>query len=94
MKIIKRIYSLPQVGRLASNLLKQWLRKHGYYETIITLSLWKYTFRLVYFTLIVDDFGIKFTDIKNTIYLIKILKKYYKVEVDWSGSRYARITLK
>lgn len=94
MKIIRGMYGLPQAGRLANNLLKQRLSKYSYYETNTTPGLWKHTFRPIYFTLIVDDFGIKFTNIKNTMHLIKTLKKWYEIEVDWTGSRYAGITLK
>ena len=86
MKIIQGMYGLPQAGRLANNLLKQRLSKYGYYETNTTPGLWKHTFRPIYFTLIVDDFGIKFTNIKNAMHLIETLKKWYKIEVDWTGS--------
>ena len=87
------MYGLPQAGRLTNKLLKQRLSKFGYYETITTPGLWKHTFRPVYFTLIVDDFGIKFKDIKNGMHLIETLKTFYDVEIDWKGSRYAGITL-
>ena len=93
MKIMRGMHGLPQAGRLANNLLKTRLSKHGYYETITTPGLWKHTFRPTYFTLIVDDFGIKFTGIKNSMHLIEALKKYYEIEIDWTGSRYAGITL-
>ena len=93
MKIIKGIYNLPQAGRLAINLLKKRLSSFGYYETTTTPGLWKHTFRPVYFTLIVDDFGVKFNGIKNTMHLIEALKKYYQIEIDWTGSRYGGISL-
>ena len=73
MKIIKGMYGLPHAGRLANNLLKQRLSKFGYYETLTTPGLWKHTFRPVFFTLIVDDFGIKFVNIKNAMHLIDLL---------------------
>ena len=87
------MYGLPSAGGLAYNLLKQRLSKYGYYETNTTPGLWKHTFRPVHFTLIVDDFRIKFTNIKNVMHLIDTLKKFYEVEIDWSGSQYSSITL-
>ena len=47
-----------------------------------------------HFTLVVDDFGIKYTDTKDVKHLIHILKENYPiVTVDWSGILYCGITL-
>lgn len=51
------------------------------------------TFRPTIFTFIVDDFGVKYNDIKNEMHLIKALKEHYNVKVDWSGSRHEEIKL-
>ena len=58
--IVKGMYGLPQAGRLANDLLRERLAKHGYYEAPHTPGLWKHTWRPVWFSLIVDDFGIKY----------------------------------
>ena len=60
LKIIRGMYGLPQAGRLANKLLKKQLSKKGYYKTLTTPGLWKHTFRPIFFTLIVDDFGITY----------------------------------
>lgn len=52
-----------------------------------------FIFRLIYFTLIVDDFGVKFVKVENIEYLKTELKEYYVVEVDYAGSKYCGITL-
>jgi hypothetical protein len=43
IKIQKGMYSLPQAGILAHQLLKQWLNEHGYEQSQITPGLWKHT---------------------------------------------------
>lgn len=48
----------------------------------------------VQFTLVVDDFGIKYVCQDHLNHLIKALKKFYEVSVDESGSLYCGITLK
>ena len=49
--------------------------------------------RDIYFTLIVDDFGVKTINKEDANYLIETLEKYCAIEVDWSGSKYCGITL-
>ena len=49
--------------------------------------------RPAWFTLVVDDFGIKYIRRQHAEHLIGVLKEFYKVEVDWDGSLYCGITL-
>ena len=58
MEIIIGMYGLPQAGILAKFLLERHLGKHGYYQVKHTPGLWQHVWRLIYFTLVVDDFGI------------------------------------
>ena len=60
MKIAKGIYGLSQAGKLANDLLKKRLVTVGYYPCQYTTSLWRHKWRPVSFTLVVDDFGVKF----------------------------------
>ena len=61
VEIRKAIYSLPQAGILANKLLKKRLHPEGYYEVAHTSGLWKHVTRPICFTLVVDDFGVKYT---------------------------------
>ena len=45
------------------------------------------------FTLIVDDFGIKFLLENDLDHLIGVLRKYYNVKVDMTGQEYWKIEL-
>ena len=45
------------------------------------------------FTLVVDDFGVKFVGDQHANHLKSTLEKYYDITVDWSGSKYIGIAL-
>ncbi len=60
-KIRKEMYGLPQVGLIAQKLLEQGLSKVGYSQSKIIPGLWTHETRQTCFTLVVDDFAIKFT---------------------------------
>ena len=54
------VWELPQTGILANKLIHQCLAPHSYYECKHTPGLWKHTSRPITFTLVVDDFGVKY----------------------------------
>ena len=93
MEINKGMYGLPQAGILANKLLRKRLAKHGYFECTHTPGLWKHVSRPVWFTLVVDDFGIKYCGEEHAKHLISVLEEDYTVEVDWKGALYCGITL-
>ena len=49
--------------------------------------------RPVWFTLVVDDFGMKYVGKKNTLHLKKTPKENYTVTTEWDSKRYIDITL-
>ena len=93
MRILKGMYGLPQAGMLANNLLKERLQKHGYFEVAHTPGLFAHKTRPIWFTLVVDDFGIKYVGKEHADHLMSVLRQEYEVEVDWKGSLYCGITL-
>ena len=46
------------------------------------------------FTLVVDDFGIKFIGDEHANHLKRLLQQYYNITVDWEGSKCVGISLK
>jgi hypothetical protein len=54
---------------------------------------WKHKWRPISFTLVVDDFGVKYIGKEHVLHLIKVLKVHYEFEEDWGGTRYLGITL-
>ena len=93
MKIICGMYGLPQAGILANKLLKERLLEHGYYEVQHTPGLFAHTHRPIWFTLVVDDFGIKYIGKEHVDHLFSVLKQHYEIEIDWGGKLYCGISL-
>ena len=87
------MYGLPQAGLLANELLEKQLNKQGYRQSKLVPGLWKHDWRPVQFTLVVDDFGVKYVGEEHAKHLRDTLKGHYKVTTDWTGGRYIGITL-
>jgi hypothetical protein len=89
----KGMYGLPQSGLLANELLERRLNKHGYRQSKLVPGLWKHDKRDIQFTLVVDDFGVKYTDTHDVLHLQQVLEEHYKITMDWEGKRYIGITI-
>ena len=93
VKISKGMYGLPCAGLIAQQLLAKRLEKHGYHQSETTPGFWRHNTRPICFTLLVDDFGVKYVGEEHANHLISILKEFYEVAEDWKGSKYAGLTL-
>jgi len=89
----KGMYGLPQAGLLANELLEKRLNANGYRQSKLVPGLWKHDWRPIQFTLVVDDFGVKYVGKEHALHLKETLEKHYKVTNDWTGNRYIGITL-
>ena len=95
MKIRKAIYGLPQAGILANKQLRDKLEPAGYYEVAHTPGLLRHVTRLVQFSLVVDNFGVKYVGKENAEHLIQAIKAAgYEVTIDWEGELYCGISLR
>jgi hypothetical protein len=81
------MYGLPQAGLLAQLRLIDRLLENGYHETN-TPCLFRHEDNETTFTLIVDDFGIKYTTQKGIDHLIAVLRSLYKIKINWKGDKY------
>ena len=90
----RAVWGLPQAGILANKLLRKCLAPHGYYECKQTPGLWKHNSRPISFTLVVDDFRVKYTNKKDIDHLIDSLKTDNELTEDWDGDLYCGIKLK
>ena len=93
IEAIRGMYGLPQSGLLANQLLEKRLNRHGYHQSKYVPGLWKHTTRPIQFTLVVDDFGVKYVGEEHAQHLKLVLEEHYKVTTDWTGTRYIGITL-
>jgi hypothetical protein len=92
VRIEKGMYGLPQAGIIANERLTKFLEPQGYTPCPITPGLWQHKTRTIQFSLVVDDFGIKYTDKADVHHLIAALSKDYVLKVDWAGTNYCGLT--
>ncbi len=93
IKAKRGMYGLSQAGLLANELLEKRLNKHGYRQSKLVPGLWKHDTQPIQFTLVVDDFGVKYVGKKHAQHLKNTLKEHYKLTCNWAGKRYIGITL-
>ena len=90
----RAVWGLPHAGILANKRLRRKLAPFGYYECVNTLWLWYHISCPISFTLVVNDFGIKYVGKEHADHLIASIKSTYKkLTEDWTGSLYCGITL-
>ena len=91
VEVRRGMYGLPQSGLLSQELLEKRLEEHGYYQSKIIHGFWKHKWRPICFSLVVDDFGVKYVGKEHAEHLLSVLRENYKVKEDWTGSRYIGI---
>ncbi len=84
-KIQKGMHGLPQARIIAQQLLKKCLKAHRYHQSTITPGLWKHDTCPISFSLVIDNFGVKYVGEENTQHLLDTVQKYYKFSCDWEG---------
>ena len=94
VKIIKGMYGLKQAGIIAHKTLVQYLSPFSYHPARHTPGLWQHEYRDTIFTLVVDDFTIKYTSLDDADHLLNALKTKYVISEDWEATLYIGITLK
>ena len=72
------MYGLPQARIIAQQLLEERLEKDGYRQSKITPGLWMHDTRPISFSLVVDDFEVKYVGEENAQHLLDTVRKYYK----------------
>jgi hypothetical protein len=70
---------LPQAGLLVKKLLEKHLIKHRYQQSKLVSGLWKHNTRPIQFTLVVNDFGIKYVGKEHAQHLKNALEEHYKL---------------
>ena len=78
-KIPKGMYGIPQAGKITNDKFKQNLSNFGYEPATITLGLWRHQTFPLWFSLVVDDFGIKYELQEDITHLLDALKTIYNI---------------
>jgi hypothetical protein len=84
---------LPQAGILANELLQRNLAKDGYRPTTHTHVLLTHDTRPISFSLVVNDFGVKYVGREHAEHLMTCIKKNYNISSNWNGTAYCGLTL-
>jgi hypothetical protein len=93
LEIRKGMYGLKQAGLLANQLLQKRLKPFGYYPARHTPGLWLHNTKLTAFSLVVDDFALKYVTKADAHHLRDALLRHYEITTDWGGTVYSGITL-
>ena len=87
------MYALPQAGILANKLLRHHLKPFNFYKVDHTPGLWRHKTLPVFFTLVVNNFGIQYVDKRHALHLVEALQKLYDLGINWTGLLYCGISL-
>jgi hypothetical protein len=94
IEIRKGMYGLKQVGLLSNQLLQTRLAPFGYYPARHTPGLWLHKTRPIAFSLIVDDFAVKYVGKQHADHLRNALLQSYELTTDWAAKVYSGMSLK
>jgi hypothetical protein len=94
IEIRKGMYGLKQTGLLANQLLQTSLAPFGYYPARQTPGLWLHKTRPIAFSLIVDDFDVKYVGKQHADHLRNALLQSYELTTDWEAKVYSGMSLK
>ena len=73
--------------------MEERLGDEGYHQSERTPGLWTHEWRPICFTLVVDDFGIKYVGQEHADHLVSVLEDHYAVTVEENSERYLGLTL-
>ncbi len=87
------MYGHPAAGRIAHKDLVAHLALHGYMQHDNIPCLFFHTSNSISFTLVVDDFGIKYSSMADIDDLQRIIGFKYKFKIHLTGSKYVGVRL-
>ena len=93
MKIIKGMYVLKQAGIITHCKLIKHLDPCRYHPVPFTPGLCKHDTKPTMFTLVVDNFVIKYLDISDAEHLFSALREKYMITTDMECKKYIGMTL-
>jgi hypothetical protein len=86
IEILKGMYGLKQAGLLFNQLLQTHLAPFRYYPARHTPGIWLHKTRPISFTLIVDDFTVKYVGKRDAEHLRNALLRTYELTTDWTAT--------
>ena len=93
MGIKQGMYGLSQAGIISQQLIEKQLNKKGYNQSKTTPVFWTQNWCPIYFSLCVDDFGIKYIGKQHAEHLMTVLREHHKFSSDWKFKRYLGLNI-
>ena len=94
MEIRKGMPGLKQAGKLANKRLEKHLRKYGYAPGAQTPTFWIHSALPITFTVLVDNFDVKYTGKHTALHFLDALRYLYTISIDYIGTLYCGLTIK
>jgi hypothetical protein len=94
IEIRKCMYGLKQSRLIANQLLQTRLAPFRFYPSRHTPGLWMHKTRPISFTLVVDDFVVKYVGKQHAEHLRNALLRTCELTTDWTATVYSGMTLK
>jgi hypothetical protein len=91
LEIRRGMYGLPQAGILANKLLTTRLEPQGNYQCRHTPGLRRHKWSPILFSLVVDNFGVKYVGREHVDHLIAKVEQHYVFSKDWESKLYCSI---
>ena len=89
VEVTGALYGMKQAGYLANNDIVEHLANNGYTQLPNTPCLFRHHTDDIEFSLITDDFGVRYGTKAAADKLLEVMSRKYKMTHDWSGSKYA-----
>jgi hypothetical protein len=86
-EICQGMYGLQQAGIIMQELLAKRLKKHGYTQSKTTPGLWTHEWCPITFSLVVDNFRVKYIGEEHAHHLLQTVQKYYTCSFKKEGER-------
>jgi hypothetical protein len=88
------MYGLLQAGVIAQKLLAKKLKEYGYIQSKTIPGLWTHEWQPITFSLIVDNFGVKYIGEEHAQHLLQTVQKYYTCLFKKEGGKCCGLTIK
>jgi hypothetical protein len=89
VEVTGALYGMKQAGYLANKDIVTHLANNGYTQCPNTACLFRHIKDDIEFSLITDDFGVRYGSKPAADKLLEVMSRKYKMTHDWAGAKYA-----
>ena len=70
-------------GYAGTTIIRKLFNNHGNEQSLYTPGFGTQKWKPIFFTLVVDDFGVKYVIKQHTDHLVNALTEYFEISQDW-----------